>query len=84
MTGARREAMRRVTFLCDRDRVERVVAAAEERGASMGAILRDAIDVAIPGDPEVRAAAARRFARDSLWRSTERSEEVVRAVRGLA
>ena len=84
MTAVRGQAMRRVTFLCDPERLDRVVAAAHERGASMGSIIRDAIDVAIPGDPEVRAAAARRFARNELGRSMDRSEEVVRAVRGLS
>jgi hypothetical protein len=80
----RGEAMRRFNFLCDRDRLRRVTAVAQPRGASMGSILRDAIDVAIPADPDTRAAAARRFARDELERLVEQSEEVLPAARGLS
>jgi hypothetical protein len=84
VTAMRGEAMRRFNFLCDRDQLRRVVAVAQARGASMGSILRNAIDVAIPADPDMRAAAARRFARDELERLVEQSEEVVPAVRGLS
>lgn len=52
---------RRVQILLDADRYRRLAAEAAARGTSVAAIVREAIDRALPGDPARRAAAARRL-----------------------
>ncbi|MCL6531105.1 MAG: ribbon-helix-helix protein, CopG family [Meiothermus ruber] len=52
---------RRVQILLDADRYRRLAAEAAARGTSVAAVVREAIDRALPGDPTRRAAAARRI-----------------------
>jgi hypothetical protein len=51
---------RRLQILLDERRYGRLAAFAEERGLSVGAAVREAIDLAIPAAASERAAAARR------------------------
>jgi len=48
---------RRLQLLLDRDRYERVAAQARRRRVSVAMVIRDAIDVALPVDIELRGAA---------------------------
>ena len=48
---------RRLQLLIDGARHRRLVAAARERGVSVGAVIRDAIDRAVPEDLEAKRAA---------------------------
>jgi hypothetical protein len=52
---------RRVHVLLDEARYERVAAAAKERNSSVGAVIRDAIDKAVPVESARRKAAAERI-----------------------
>jgi hypothetical protein len=49
---------RRLQILLDEPRYRRVEAAARARGTSVATIIREAIDVAVPADPERKRAAA--------------------------
>jgi hypothetical protein len=49
---------RRLQLLLDADRHRRLAAAARERGTSVAAVIRDAIDRAVPDDIERKRAAA--------------------------
>jgi hypothetical protein len=49
---------RRLQILLDEDRYQRVAARARERGTSVGAVIREAIDIAVPDLARKRAAAA--------------------------
>ncbi|HXE45922.1 MAG TPA: CopG family transcriptional regulator [Conexibacter sp.] len=51
----------RLQILLDDDRHERVNAAARERGVSVAAVIRDAIDRGLPSADRRRADAARRL-----------------------
>jgi len=48
---------RRLQILLDDARYRRVATAAKERKTSVAAVIRDAIDQALPGDPEKKCAA---------------------------
>ncbi len=50
---------RRLQILIDDDRYRRVSAAARERGSSVAAVIRDAIDSALPTDLAKKRAAAK-------------------------
>jgi hypothetical protein len=52
---------RRVQILLDADRYRRLAAAAAARRTSVAAVVREAIDRALPGNPARRSAAARRI-----------------------
>lgn len=52
---------RRVHFLLDEARYQRVAAAAKERNSSVGAVIRDAIDKAVPEELARKRAAWRRI-----------------------
>jgi hypothetical protein len=52
---------RRLQILLDEARYRRVAAEAEQRGVSVAAVIRDAIDRALPASAQKRAAAARRI-----------------------
>jgi hypothetical protein len=52
---------RRVHFLLDEARYQRVAAAAKERNSSVGAVIRDAIDQAVPDELARKRAAWRRI-----------------------
>jgi len=47
-------------ILIDEPRYRRLLSVARERGVSVGAVIRDAIDSALPAAPSKRLAAARR------------------------
>ena len=49
---------RRLQILIDERRYRRVAAAARERNSSVAAVIRDAIDLALPGDASKKRAAA--------------------------
>lgn len=49
---------RRLQVLIEEEQWARLVAAAEERRVSVGALVRDAIDLAVPGGRDARRAAA--------------------------
>jgi hypothetical protein len=49
---------RRLQLLIDEERYQRVAARARERGLSVGAVIREAIDVAVPDLARKRAAAS--------------------------
>ena len=49
---------RRLQILLDEPRYRRVASAARERRLSVAAVIRDAIDVALPGDRDAKRAAA--------------------------
>jgi predicted DNA-binding protein len=51
----------RLQILLDDERHRRVTAAAERRGVPVAVVVREAIDQALPGDAEDRAAAGRRI-----------------------
>ena len=48
---------RRLQILIDDDRYRRLVATAQTRGVSVAVVVRDALDQALPADPESRARA---------------------------
>lgn len=50
---------RRLQILLDEDRHERLLRASRERRLSVGALVREAIDQALPGDEERRRRAGR-------------------------
>ena len=52
---------RRLQILIDDDRYRRLVAAAESRGVPVAGVVRDALDLALPADPDARARAGRRI-----------------------
>jgi hypothetical protein len=52
---------RRVHILLDEARYQRIAAAAKERNSSVGAVIRDAIDKAVPAESARRRAAAERI-----------------------
>lgn len=52
---------RRMQILLDEERYERVQALARQRGTSVAAIIREAIDRGLPAAQQRRAAAARRI-----------------------
>jgi hypothetical protein len=52
---------RRLQLLLDEARYRRVAAAARERGTSVAAVIRDAIDTAIPADAAQKRAAWRQI-----------------------
>lgn len=52
---------RRLQILLDRERHARLVAAARERGVSVAAVVREAIDREVPGPERDRRAAAARI-----------------------
>jgi hypothetical protein len=51
----------RLQILLDDERHARLSAAADRRGVAVAVIVREAIDLALPGDADERAAAARRI-----------------------
>jgi predicted DNA-binding protein len=51
----------RLQILLDDERHSRLSAAAERRGVAVAVIVREAIDMALPGGADERAAAARRI-----------------------
>jgi hypothetical protein len=55
------ELSRRTHILLDEDRYRRLERRARDTGASVGALIREAIDVVYPGVPTDRARAATRF-----------------------
>jgi hypothetical protein len=57
---------RRLQLLIDEERYERVAARAKERGMSVGAVIREAIDVAIPDAARRRAAGERILAAEPI------------------
>ena len=59
-------AMYRIQISIGREQLDRVRDVAVARGSSVAAVIRDAIDVALPDDPVAERAAARRFAADAL------------------
>jgi predicted DNA-binding protein len=54
---------RRLQILLDEERYQRVERLARERGASVAAVIREAIDRGLPQAPRVRSAAAERILR---------------------
>lgn len=52
---------RRLQLLLDEDRYQQVAALARDRGSSVAAVLREAIDRGLPSADRQRAAAARRI-----------------------
>jgi hypothetical protein len=52
---------RRLQLLLDEDRYQRVAALAQQRGTSVAAVIREAIDQGLPLPERRRAAAARRL-----------------------
>lgn len=52
---------RRLQILLDEDRYQRVAAAARARGASVGAVIREAIDRGLPADDDERNTALHRI-----------------------
>jgi hypothetical protein len=52
---------RRLQLLLDEDRYQRLVAVARERGVSIAAVIREAIDRGLPPTDRRRAAAASRI-----------------------
>jgi hypothetical protein len=52
---------RRVHVLLDESRYQRVAAAAKERNSSVGAVIRDAIDKAVPAESARKRAAWERI-----------------------
>jgi len=52
---------RRLQILIDDDRYRRLVAAAEARGVSVAVVVRDALDQALPADPDARSRAGWRI-----------------------
>jgi hypothetical protein len=52
---------RRLQILLDEERYRRVERLARERGASVAAVIREAIDRGLPQAPRVRSAAAERI-----------------------
>ena len=55
------ELSRRTHVLLDEDRYRRLERRAQDTGASVGALIREAIDVVYPGVPTDRQRAAERF-----------------------
>jgi len=52
---------RRLQILLDEDRYARVAEVARQRGTSVAAVIREAIDRGLPASPRRRSAAARRI-----------------------
>jgi hypothetical protein len=52
---------RRLQILIDESRYRRLLAAAESRGVSVAVVVRDALDQALPADPEARSRAGWRI-----------------------
>lgn len=70
---------RRLQLLLDQERYDRVAQEAERTSRSVAAVIRSAIDIAYPGDVQIRMRSADRFlelSRESGSSSAETWEEI--------
>jgi hypothetical protein len=67
---------RRLQILIDEPRYRRVAARARERGTSVAAVIREAIDIAFPSDLAKKRAAVKRILAAPLMEVPETYEEL--------